>query len=73
MSWGHDGRYFLSEYNFTFIHYSIFIEVKTLDIIIEDITCIDTREMQNFSSSGEKYFTSEHSEFMSDIFFTHVC
>ena len=49
------------------------IEVKTLDIIIEDITCIATREMQNFSSSGEKYFTSEHSEFMSDIFFTHVC
>ena len=43
MSWGHDGRYFLSEYNFTFIHYSILIEVKTLDIIIEDITCIATQ------------------------------
>ena len=30
-------------------------------------------EKQNFSSSVEKYFTSELSEFMSDIFFTHVC
>ena len=30
-------------------------------------------EMQNFSSSVEKYFISELSEFMSDIFFTHVC
>ena len=30
-------------------------------------------EMKNFSLSVEKYFTSEHSEFMSDIFFTHGC
>ena len=30
-------------------------------------------EIQNFSSSVERDFTSELSEFMSDIFFTHVC